>query len=70
MKMNEGLRNLVERALVPIDKAINACTCNPASLLGMDRRIGRIGAGFDADIVVLDEEYEVVQTYCKGAPML
>lgn len=70
MKMNEGLRNLVEKAMVPFDTAVDACTVNPASLLGLDQRIGRISAGFDADITVLNDDYSVRQTFCKGIPQL
>lgn len=70
MRMNEGLRNLVERALVPFDRAISSCTVNPARLLGMDDHIGRICAGFDADLVVLNDDYTVRQTYCKGRAAL
>ena len=70
MKMNEGLRNLVEKAEVPFSKALDACTVNPASLLRMDDHIGRLRAGYDADIVVLNDDYTVMQTYCKGIPQL
>ncbi len=70
MKMNEGLRNLVERALVPFDKAVNSCTINPASLLGVDDHIGKIQAGYDCDLAVLNDDYSVRQTFCKGKPML
>ena len=70
LKMNEGLRNLVEKALVPFDAALNSCTANPAALLGESRRLGRISAGFDADIAVLDDDYTVLQTFCKGKPQL
>ena len=66
MKMNEGLKNLVERALVPFDAALNACTVNPATLLKLDDQIGRLAAGCDADLVVLDHDYSVLETYCKG----
>ncbi len=70
MRMNEGLRNLVEKALVPFDRAVNACTVNPASLLRMDDHLGIIRTGYDADIVVLNDDYSVEQTYCKGIPRL
>ena len=70
MKMNEGLRNLVERALVPFYKAVNSCTINPASLLGVDDHIGKIQAGYDCDLAVLNDDYSVRQTFCKGKPML
>lgn len=68
--MNQGLRILVERAMVPFDAALNACTINPARCLGIDGRKGRLCAGYDADLVVLDEDYGVQQTYCCGKPML
>ena len=70
LKLNEGLRILVEEAMVPFNYAINACTINPARCLGIDDRKGKIGAGYDADIVVLDTNYEVIQTYCKGQAQL
>ena len=65
MKMNEGLRNLITKADVPLVKALNACTANPASLLGLDHT-GMIRKGYDADITVLDENFEVLAVYCKG----
>lgn len=52
--------------MVPFNYAINACTCNPARCLGIDKRKGTIGVGMDADLVVLDTDYSVIQTYCMG----
>lgn len=66
LNVNKGLKILVEDALVPVNYAINACTSNPARCLHVDDRKGTIGVGYDADLVVLDRDYEVVQTYCKG----
>lgn len=66
LKINQGLRILVEEAMVPFNYAINACTCNPARCLGIDDRKGSIGVGMDADLVVLDTDYSVLQTYCMG----
>ena len=70
MKTNEGLRNVVEKAMVPFEYAINSCTINPARLLHVDDHIGLIRAGYDADIAVLEDNYEVVQTFCKGVAQL
>ena len=70
MHTNDGLRNLVERAGVPFDAAINSCTLNPASLLGLDDHLGKLCAGYDADIVVLNDDYSVEETFCKGVPQL
>lgn len=66
LNVNKGLKILIEDALVPVNYAINACTSNPARCLHVDDRKGTIGVGCDADLVILDRDYEVVQTYCKG----
>lgn len=70
LRLNEGLRILVEEAMVPFNYAINACTINPARCLGIDSRKGQIRAGLDADLVVLEADYQVRQTYCKGKAQL
>lgn len=66
LKVNEGLRILVEEALIPFDYALNSCTLNPARALKLDDRKGKITTGYDADIVVLADDYQVVQTYARG----
>jgi len=66
LKLNQGLRILVEEAMVPFNYAINSCTINPARCIGVDDRKGAIGVGMDADLVVLDTDYSVLQTYCMG----
>lgn len=68
--MNRGLRLLVEEAMVPFDAALNSCTLNPARCLGVADRKGRLAAGCDADIVVLEDNYDVCQTYCRGIARL
>lgn len=70
LNMNKGLKILVEQAMVPFDTALNSCTINPARCLGADNRKGKIVTGYDADLVVLEDNYDVTQTYCKGTPML
>ena len=70
LKLNDGLRILVEEAMVPFNYAINSCTINPARCIGVDDRKGRIAVGMDADLVVLERDYEVHQTYCMGNAQL
>ena len=70
LRMNEGLRILIEEALVPVATAINSCTKNPAACLHLSDRKGSIKVGLDADVVVLDRDYRVLQTYCKGKEMI
>lgn len=70
LQLNQGLRILVEEALVPFNYAINSCTINPARCIGVDDRKGCIRVGMDADLVVLKPDYQVQQTYCMGNPQL
>ena len=39
---------------------------NQYSNIGVDDRKGKICTGYDADIVVLNNDYDVVQTYARG----
>ena len=70
LRINQGLRILVEEAMVPFNYAINSCTINPARCIGVDDRKGAIGVGKDADLVVLDTDYSDIQTYCMGEAKL
>ncbi len=70
LKINQGLRILIEEALVPVEAAINCCTKNPATCLGLEKQKGTIAVGLDADIIVLEDNYDVLQTYCLGKEML
>lgn len=66
LKLNQGLKILVEEALVPFNYAINSMTINPAACIGVSDRKGSLQVGKDADIVVLNDDYSVEQTYCRG----
>ena len=70
LELNKGLRILVEEAMVPFNYAINSCTINPATCIGLQDRKGSIQVGKDGDLVVLDTDYSVLQTYCMGQPQL
>ena len=59
LNINKGLRILVEEAMVPFNYALN-----------LDDRKGSIQIGKDADLVVLDDNYDVLQTYCMGKAQL
>ena len=66
MKTNEGLRNLAEYSDVPFEIALAACTSAPARYLRIDDHKGYIRKGYDADIVVLKDDYDIAATYCRG----
>ena len=68
--MPQSIKNLIELGGLPESTAINAATINPARMLGLDRKKGLLCQGYDADIVVLNQGYGVIQTYCAGEAML
>ena len=70
LKVNVGLKILVEQALVPFETALDAVSLNPMRYIGMADHKGKIETGYDADIVVLADDYSVVQTYCNGVAQL
>ncbi|MBR3126642.1 MAG: N-acetylglucosamine-6-phosphate deacetylase [Solobacterium sp.] len=70
LKINEGLRHLIRECGIDPAAAINACTINPARMLQIDGTTGRIRTGYNADLTVLDDDYQVVQTYCRGLEQL
>lgn len=70
LRVNKGLQILIEKANVPVESAINSCTINPATMLGLHDHKGRLYTGYDADITILDDNYDVIQTYCLGNKIL
>lgn len=69
MKMNEQLKLLIEDAEVPWGAAIQSCTINPSKYLGISQSKGSLTIGHDADIVVLSDDYFVLETFCRGVKM-
>lgn len=69
-KLNQILRKEIEKAGIDYVTAINSVTCNPANMLGYGHCKGYIKDNYDADIVVLDKEYNPIQTYVGGEMMI
>ena len=65
-----GVNTIADGADINGKVTLNSCTINPARCLGADNRKGKIVTGYDADLVILEDNYDVTQTYCKGTPML
>lgn len=50
----------------PIEEILKLLTENPAKLIGVFDKKGSIEEGKDADLVILDEENSVVDTFVMG----
>ncbi|MEU6660463.1 N-acetylglucosamine-6-phosphate deacetylase [Streptomyces sp. NPDC046821] len=51
---------------VPVEDIVRAISANPARLLGVDDRVGSLEPGKDADLVVLDGDFELKGVMRKG----
>ena len=56
---------------LPMDKALEIVTINPAKILGVDERVGSLKEGKDADFLIFngdpfDSRNSVIKTYIDG----
>lgn len=66
LRMNHAVRNVHNLAGVELGHVIEMASLNPAKNLGVDKERGSIKVGKYADLVVLDENFEVVMTISEG----
>ncbi|SEG73500.1 Amidohydrolase family protein [Paenibacillus sp. UNC499MF] len=62
--MNEALRHTVETG-IPLTDAVHMASGTPARILGLDRK-GDLAEGYEADLVLLDLDYNVVWIMIGG----
>ncbi|OQM46136.1 N-acetylglucosamine-6-phosphate deacetylase [Anoxybacillus sp. UARK-01] len=66
LKLKDAVKNIMEFTRCSLEEAIRMASWNPAKQLGILDRKGSILPGKDADIVVLNQEREVILTFCRG----
>jgi N-acetylglucosamine-6-phosphate deacetylase len=66
LTLNDALKNMVEFTGCPPHEAVGMATLNPARLLGIEDRKGRLEKDFDADIAVFGPDFEPLLTIIGG----
>jgi N-acetylglucosamine-6-phosphate deacetylase len=66
--LDVALRGAVQ-AGIPEPVAVAAATSVPAAALGLGHRLGRLSAGYAADLVLLDAGWQVVTVFADGAQL-
>ncbi|MBR3805714.1 MAG: N-acetylglucosamine-6-phosphate deacetylase [Clostridia bacterium] len=66
LHLNKGVWNVYTNSSIPLHECVNCASLNPATTLGIADKKGSIAAGKDADIVILDKEFNVEKTIIGG----
>ncbi len=66
LTMDQALRNVLALGGLSLSEAVRMLTANPARAAKVADRKGSLRAGFDADLVILDERLSVQATICRG----
>jgi len=66
LTLDAAVRNFAKHTGLPIWRAANLASLNPARSIGVDDRKGTLETGKDADIVIADGDFNVRQTYVRG----
>lgn len=66
LDMATAMRNTVRMLGVELAEALRMASQYPAEFLRLDKTVGKIAAGYRADLVMLDEELQVAGTWIAG----
>jgi N-acetylglucosamine-6-phosphate deacetylase len=66
LDMAGAVRNAVAMLDLELPDAVNMATRHPAAFLKLDHEIGRIATGLRADLVLMDDDLRVLETWIGG----
>lgn len=66
LTMDLAVRNAASLLRLDVPSAVRLASANPARVLGLHGSKGSVAQGYDADLVLLDRQLRVVQTWIGG----
>jgi len=66
LSMMDAVHNCVKHCGITLQEAVRMASLYPARLVGLESTKGKIAPGFDADLVVFNDEYEPQITFIAG----
>ncbi len=66
LTLDQAVRNAVKFLHLPLHQALMLASRNPAAVLGRSDTKGLVAEGYDADLILLDEELHVQKTFVGG----
>ncbi len=70
LDMAAAVSNTMALLGVDLSAAARMASLNPATFLGLEQALGRIQPGYRADLVLLTEKLDVLQSWVGGRPLL
>lgn len=65
--MASAVRNTVEMLGLPLERAVRMASTYPAQFLGLGGEMGRIAAGYRANLVAANDKLEILSSWIDGA---
>jgi len=66
LTMIQAVENTVEQVGLPLDEALRMASTYPARAMAADDRLGRIQAGYQADLAIFNDNYQVTASVVNG----
>lgn len=66
LTMLQAVKNCVAHCDITLEDALKMSALYPAQLIGEEKRIGKIGKGYQADLLILDGELNLKKVIAKG----
>jgi N-acetylglucosamine-6-phosphate deacetylase len=66
LTMLDAVRNCVQHVGIPLDESLRMASTYPAALLGLDKELGYIKAGFQAALTIFDDSFQVKAVVAEG----
>lgn len=66
LTLDQALRNLLEVTDLAIPEILRMLTLNPAKKLNLAHKLGRLKPGYQADLVLFDQNFKVQKTFVGG----
>lgn len=66
LTLNRAVKNIFENTGLNICEAVKLAALNPAKVINIDGRKGSLEKGKDADIIIFNEEFKIIETIVLG----
>ena len=66
LTLDQAVRNVLKHTGLPLHQVVNIASLNPARSIGADGQKGSLRVGRDADVLIVDGNFNVRRTFVRG----